>query len=73
VWGGIQVTEIRQFFWTYTTQYKTFTTANIAAAEALRKELCWKRENEDGYSRLPHGARIRRTATSARSVARQRP
>lgn len=71
IWGSIEVRPGRQFFWAYTTQYKSFRCASPAAAVTKWNALVEMRAERRGYSRLPVGTRIRRHSRSASNRRRK--
>lgn len=70
VWGGVEVRGRRKFYWTSTTQHKPVECGSELEAIAELKALIEQRRQK-GYSLLPAGVHIRRTAASSRSVPRR--
>jgi len=71
VWGGIEVGPGRKFYWTQTTTHKKYRHHSERAAIARLRGIVERLTLCNGYTRLPAGAPIRRTAKSARSVRRR--
>ena len=69
IWGGVEVRPGRKFYWSQTTAHKIYQRASDKAARAFLKEIL-NGLIRSGYSRLPTGAPIRRTAKSAGSARR---
>jgi hypothetical protein len=69
VWGRVEVKPRgKRFYWASTTQYKEVSYPSIPAALERMKALVDQRIQGEKYSLLPRGARIHRSAVSARNV-----
>jgi hypothetical protein len=57
-WGAVTVAPGRKFPWAYRYQEKIFKFRSVLAAQEELRGLIRIREERDGYSRLPAGAKI---------------
>jgi len=71
IWGGVEVRPGRKFYWSQTTQHKIYRKSSERGAVKCLGDILFRLIDGEGYSRLPAGAPIRRTAKSARSVRRR--
>jgi hypothetical protein len=69
VWGRVEVKPRgKRFYWASTTQHKELSCRSVTAAIERLKTLVEQRIQREQYSLLPRGARIHRSAASARSA-----
>ena len=61
----------RKFYWCYRTQHKVFRHRSEAAAREKGRAILHEHVDLGGYSRLPAGVKIHRTATTAGSTRRR--
>ena len=70
VWGSVEVRPGRKFYWCYRTQHKVFRHRSEKAALEKLRDILHEHVDLGGYSRLPAGVKIQRTAATRGSTPR---